>query len=195
MAFKRGFKAEAQHIAEEVRAEMDLSALDPLDPRRLAEFLDIPVWEMTDLREATAAILHFTATDSAAFSAVTVFRGTRRVIVHNDTHDPGRQASNLAHEIAHSLLRHQPTPAIGNSRAREWNGTLEAEAHWLGAVLLIPDGVAMRVVWNDVDLRMAAQVYGVTPALMKFRVDASAARRRVERSKQSRRAPLAVKNR
>jgi IrrE N-terminal-like domain len=47
---------------------------------------------------------HFTQVDQEAFSAVTVFHGTRSVIVHNDAHAPARQKSDVTHELAHGLL-------------------------------------------------------------------------------------------
>jgi Zn-dependent peptidase ImmA (M78 family) len=38
------------------------------------------------------------------FSAVTVFRESRRVIIVNEAHSEVRQASSLTHELAHLLL-------------------------------------------------------------------------------------------
>jgi len=125
MAFRRGFKAEAEQIAQEVRADLGSSLRDRLDPLRLAHELDIPVWPLSRLPTAIPhlddiadAVAYLSLTDRAALSAVTVFSGTARVIVHNDAHAPARQASNLTHELAHALLLHpQPPPSTGADAA------------------------------------------------------------------------------
>src|SRR5581483_1512737 len=88
---------------------------------------------------APGALQHFSEVHSNGFSAVTVFDGPRRAIYHNDTHSPGRQASNLAHELAHGLLLHPPTPALNDYGCREWDQEIEDEATWLGGALLITE--------------------------------------------------------
>jgi IrrE N-terminal-like domain len=109
MAMRRGFKTQANQIAREVRGELGLGPTDPLDPWKLAAFLDIPVIGLTDLAAAVPdAVHHFQQIEPGAFSAATVFAGTQRLIVHNDTHSPARQASNVTHEGAHGLLLHEP---------------------------------------------------------------------------------------
>lgn len=75
MAYRRGFKTEANSIATEVRGELNLTALDALDPWALAVHLGIPVWPLSSLEdEAKAAIHHLRDIDQGAFSAVTVLR-------------------------------------------------------------------------------------------------------------------------
>lgn len=49
--FRRGFKAEAERIACEVRTELDLGPMDPLNPLVLTEHLAIPVVGMSALAE------------------------------------------------------------------------------------------------------------------------------------------------
>ena len=99
MALRRGFKTEANDIAREVRAELGLRSAAPLDPFELATHLEIPVIGMSELSgDARSAVNYFSIVDSSSFSAVTVFRGSLRVVIHNDTHSPGRQASNVCHE-------------------------------------------------------------------------------------------------
>jgi Zn-dependent peptidase ImmA (M78 family) len=55
-------------------------------------------------------VRHFSHVEPEAFSGVTVFSGQRRMIVYNDAHVPGRQHSDVAHELAHALLMHPPAP-------------------------------------------------------------------------------------
>lgn len=183
MAFWRGFKSAAHAISLEVRDELGLSPLDRLDPVALAAHLAIPVIPLSQLRAVgVEAAGYFMDVDEGAFSAVTVFHGSKRVIVYNDAHAPGRQASDVAHELAHALLHHSPAPAFGDGGCRDWNEDLEDEANFLGGALLVTEAAALDVVRRGVSEREAARAYGVTPTLMRWRINVTGARKRVERS-------------
>src|SRR5581483_3803142 len=107
MSFRRGFKSEANAIAAEVRGELGLTPFAPLAPHELAAYLDIPVHPLSSFAAiAPESVRLFSGAEQGTFSAVTVFRGRRREIVHNDSHALGRQHSNIAHELAHGLLLH-----------------------------------------------------------------------------------------
>lgn len=184
MRLRRGFKSEAHAVAREVRAELGLGTADPLDVRALASWLEIPVFGISELAaSAPAAVLHLRSVDTGAFSAVTVFRGTRRTIWHNDGHVPGRQSSNIAHELAHGLLLHPPGPALGQDGAREWDAEAEAEASWLGGALLISDEAAFHIAATGMDRTEAASRYGVSTRLVDFRLNVTAAMLRVARAR------------
>jgi hypothetical protein len=118
MPLQRGFKAQAERTAADVRDELGLKLDDRLDPLDLAKHLGIPVLSLSSLPDIAPgtegiadAVAHLRA-ERGALSAVTVFFGTARAIVNNDANLPARQASNLAHELAHGLLLHPPTPAL-----------------------------------------------------------------------------------
>src|SRR5262249_48767554 len=146
MKLRWGFKTEANTIARELRRELGLGAADPLDPWQLALHLDIPIINLKSLRnEAPKAVAQFTHKDREAFSAVTVVFGYKRVIVVNDAHSRGRQASNIAHELAHSLLWHKPAPAYGADGVHEWNPEQEEEAQWLAGALLVSEEAALNI--------------------------------------------------
>ena len=122
MGYRHGFKSEANAIAREIREELGLAMLDSLDPYVLAEHLEIPVTPLSELQaDAPTAVHHLMGAGKDAFSAVTVFSGRRRSIVHNDAHSAGRQASNVTHELSHGLLLHYPTPALDDRGCRYWN--------------------------------------------------------------------------
>lgn len=181
MALRHGFKSYANDLARLMRRELRLAPHEPLDPWRLAEHLAIPVIKLSDLgvREAR----HFLRIDASAFSAVTVFDGRRRVIVHNDAHDPGRQANDVAHEISHGLLMHEPGPAFGFHGCRNWNSAEEDEANWLGPALLISDEAAIHIVRTGMAFSQAATAYGVSQKLVTMRVNVTGAVVRVARSR------------
>jgi Zn-dependent peptidase ImmA (M78 family) len=153
---KRGFKAEAERIATDTRLELGLKCTDRLDPIDLAKHLEIPVVTMKELElhyGGRSNFRHyFSATDPDSFSAVTIFVSNyRRMIVHNENHHPHRQASNISHEISHTLLEHVPTAIVGSNGQRFWDSEMEQEANWLGAALLVPrEGVKGPLTWHEV---------------------------------------------
>lgn len=112
MDLRRGFKSEAARLANEVRRDLGLGPLDRLDPRRLAQHLEIPIIALSELGSAHEDAGYLLSAEPNAFSAVTVFNGHRRIIVHNDSHSESRQNSNLSHELSHPLLLHEPAPAL-----------------------------------------------------------------------------------
>jgi Zn-dependent peptidase ImmA (M78 family) len=180
MALRRGFKAEANQIAREVREELGLRWTDPLDPWALARHLEIPVIPLSRLASAAPdAVQHFHRVDRGAFSALTVFDGPRRLIVYNDSHSGGRRASDLAHEIAHALLLHRPGPAFDQGGCRRWDGEQEEEANWLAAALLISEEAALHIARTNQPVDEAARQYGVSQPMVAFRLNVTGALRRV----------------
>ena len=181
---RRGFKAETNALAREVRDALSIAHSAPLDMRLLAEYLDIPVVMLSDWKEAapTAAEL-FLNDREALFSGVTVFRGPHRTILINDAHSLGRQASDLAHELAHALLQHSPSPALDENGCRIWDREVEDEADWQGGALLIPEEAALSIVRRRLSLPEAAAEYGVSQRMIQFRLNVTGARRRVRRGR------------
>lgn len=144
----RGTEREAEEIAEGVRAEMGLSNLERLDPRSLLSYLEIPFVPLSQLGhdsrdEGVLAAVNFLRTEAtSSLSAMTVFRGTKRLVVYADHHDAGRTNSDLCHEAGHALLMHEPAPVFGMHGCRAWDRSLEEEAQYLAGALLIPGKAA-----------------------------------------------------
>jgi IrrE N-terminal-like domain len=107
---ERGFKAYATRLALDVRAELGLAALEPLDPCLLANHLGIGIDGVSSFRDEAPRSRVFGGSERAAFSAVTVLDGPRRRIVVNDFHSLSRQTNSIAHELSHGLLMHPPAP-------------------------------------------------------------------------------------
>lgn len=187
MKFERGFKAHANKIALEVRGELGLAPHAPLCPWILAEHLAIPVFPMKKLAEEKPCLVgdvdYLSHAGSRVFSAITVFDGCKRIIVHNDSHAPTRQRSDLAHELGHALLMHPPHPPFCSDGKRMFDKKLESEAGWLGPVLLIPNEAAHWAVAEGFAEVDAAQHYGVSLDLLRFRFGVSGARMRRDRLK------------
>jgi len=174
---ERGFKARANRVAVDVRSDLGLRAYDPLDPLAVCSHFGIEVVPLTKYgKEAT----HFTRIERGAFSAVTVPCGIRRAIVHNDTHAPDRQRSNIMHELAHAFLGHPPCSAFNCDGERQYDSGIEAEAAFLGGALLITNEAAWHIV--RAQLRgVARQMYGVSQRMLDYRLRISGALTRAAR--------------
>lgn len=185
MNFRRGFKTEAEHISSEIRAELGLSATDRLNVLAMADYLSIPVVAMSVLpprNDPNGFLNVFRYSEQETFSAVTIFRGDVRLIVHNDSHHPHRQASNIAHEISHCLLEHKPSPLLSESGCRHWNPEFEGEADWLGGVLLVPRDGALSLLRTGHSSAEIATHYGVSEILCRWRLYQTGVVRQVQRS-------------
>jgi len=184
MGYRRGFKSEANATAREIRAELGLRDLDRLDPWALADHLLVPIVPLSDFGlDAPRALRHFTMVEMDAFSAVTVFEGPRRTIVHNDAHSQGRQASDVTHELGHAVLLHDPTPALDDRGCRLWNQNVEDEAQWLAGALLLTEDAALSIVRKGVAVAVAAQHFGISEQMVTYRLNVTGARKRVARAR------------
>lgn len=182
MAFRRGFKAEANRYSRELREELGILAHEPLCPWGLADHLAIPVIPLSEFTSIEPASVNYLLTDGAEeFSAVSVFQGTQRIIIHNEAHHPNRQSANIAHEISHALLMHPPTPPFKENGERHYDAAVKAfeeEANWLGPALLISEEAAMHIVKNKIPIVRASEIYKASEQLINMRVNVTGARKR-----------------
>lgn len=185
---KRGFKAEAERIATESRLELGLRCIDRLEPIDLAKHLEIPIFTMAELMAqcngGTDFCEYFSQIAPDSFSAVTIFvRNYRRIIVHNETHHPNRQASNISHEISHTLLEHAPTAVANSNGQRFWDSEMEQEATWLGAALLVPREGALELARSGATAAEIAAQYGVSESLCSWRIINTGIPQQLQRTK------------
>lgn len=135
----RGFKKKAEDLALEYREKLDLKPWSPLNAFDLASHLGITVYSATDLLKDTNH-LH-AVTDNCGWSALTMkTKANNTIIIHNPFHSSARQQSNVMHEIAHIICKHE----VSNSYniplpfgMRQYNINQEDEAICLGSALQI----------------------------------------------------------
>lgn len=184
MVLRRGFKTEANKYSREFRAEMGLKPYEPLCPWQLSDLLGIPIIPLSEFRNDCPTETHYlTQVDQECFSAVTVFHGHRRLIVHNDSHHPRRQASNIAHELSHGILQHPPTEPFNEHGCRNFNQVIEEEANWLGPALLISEEAALHIIKTGMSIDEAANVYRATDDVINMRINVTGAKNRIARKK------------
>jgi Zn-dependent peptidase ImmA (M78 family) len=182
--YRYGFKSETEDYAKEFRKELGLAPHHPLCPWKLATLLEIPVEPLSCYRARIPdAVIHFTETESNFFSAVTIFNQYRRLIIHNDSHAPNRQAANIAHELSHSILGHIPKPIFDEYGNRQFNDQDEDEADWFGPVLLVPKDAAFHIVKTEMSVEKASKIYGASREVITMRVNLSGARKVFARAK------------
>lgn len=138
---KRGFKAEAERISERYREEVGVSKFDPLDAFALAKHLEIPVISIEELNELPEEHLN-RLKEPSTFSAIWMpNEDGDKIIIHNTKHSPKRQQSNLMHELAHIIRRHEIPDDIARLclllNLHYYNKEQEEEAKYLGGCLQI----------------------------------------------------------
>src|SRR5438093_1618957 len=102
---RRGFKAEAERLAEKIRNDMQLRPSDPLDALHLARHVGADVRcadELTSLEKLQT----LDELQPGCFSACTFTVGDHHVIVYSPLSSVGRRQSDIAHEVAHLVLQH-----------------------------------------------------------------------------------------
>lgn len=182
MAFRRGFKAHANKHAKELREELGRKPHESLCPWDLARSLEIPVLTLSSFAEsnpeAVATLLNQCQDE---FSAISVFSGRKRLIVHNDAHHHHRQAANIAHELSHAILLHPPTPPFTTDGQRNYSADVaeaEEEANWLGPALLISEEAALHIVKSGIKFAEASAIYGASESLIRMRINVTGAVKR-----------------
>jgi len=175
MTLDRGFKAWAERTATSIRGELDLAANAPLPPARLAEYLDVTLWTCADVPGIPPDIVQqLTLKDPWGWSAVTVAVSGRIIVVYNDKKSPGRQASDITHELAHVILNHDPATVILSESIdlsmRTFDQKQEDEANCLAWALLLPRDALFVARKRRATKERIAEEFGVTEVLVEYRL-------------------------
>lgn len=170
---RRGFKAEAERRSQDARKKLNLTALDPLDPWKFAESLDVLVYYPEDLSLDPEHLHQLLKADPDSWSGMTLDEDSVRLIVLNSVHSKRRQCSTLMHELAHLILDHVPaTVAVSNSGLTllsDYSDDQEEEADWLGAALLLPEAALLHYRSSGFSNSQIADKYCVSNELCAWR--------------------------
>lgn len=176
--FERGFKAWCERYAAEKRAELGLKAHAPLDPYKLAANLGIRVWKPEDIPGMTPELLGLLLKNdgktSTGWSAVTLLESGRCLVILNTSHSPGRQASDLMHELAHRIRNHKTRDVeistAGLMLVHDYDKAQEEEADWLSGCLLLPREALISIKRSRLALPDAAIQFGVSQRMLTYRL-------------------------
>ena len=190
MALRRGFKSEAERIARDVRTELGMRAAQSVAPEALADLLGIEVRAGDELIPRR----RFTELENVqpgAFSACT-FRPSadRVVVVYNPLSAKSRRRSDLAHELAHTLLEHELSRVekLGDVTFLSCDPTQEEEAAWLSGCLLLPRALLLSETRKGSGAKDIAEKYGVSERMAQYRLGVTGVVRQNQAAMKKRRA-------
>ena len=180
---RSGFATEVNGWARELREDMGVRIDGPLCPLALAEQLRIPVFAATALG-LDGDVRRFLLSEEGGreVSAGVFYVGACAFIVANDARGIKRYASDIAHEIAHVLLRHEPTVVLRDGGARMYDEEAEAEAEKLGPGLLVSEEAALRadrlIHGGTHTLYSLSDEWGITRDVIRMRMNLVGAKKR-----------------
>lgn len=168
---RRGFKAEAERLATKVRREMDKRPSDPLDAVELARHVGAEVRSADELT-SRSKLETLEELQPGAFSACTLTVGDRHVVIYSPLASEGRTQSDIAHEVAHLLLKHEikTVQTIGGLSFFTCDADEEQEANWLAGCLLLPRPLLLAAAKRGDDAAEIAQAYRVSERMAAFRL-------------------------
>ena len=168
---RRGFKAEAERLATQVRAEAGMGSLGRLDIDRLAEQVGASIRAADEL-VTRSKLERLEQIQSGAFSAATFDLNGRIVIVTNPLAEEERRRSDVSHEVAHLLLNHQvkEIEQIGKVSFFTCDAEEEQEATWLAGCLLLPRELLLRSLQRGMDANAIAAANTVSTQMTNFRL-------------------------
>ncbi|MHB1008434.1 MAG: ImmA/IrrE family metallo-endopeptidase [Propionibacteriaceae bacterium] len=182
MTLKRGFKAAAEREAAHLRTNLGLGATDPLDLAKAAAHLGIKVISAEEL-VPRAQLEELEQIQAFSFSAATFEIADRKFIVTNPIRSPGRRNSDMAHELAHVLLKHELSEVreVAGVPFRTCRPDEEEEATTFGGTLLLPRSLLLAAAKAQVTPAEIAERYDVTVEMAYYRYNTTGVARQASR--------------
>src|SRR5579863_7422351 len=185
---ERGFKTWTERTAASIRRELGLGAHQPLDVWSLASFLEVQLKTPKEVAGMPTSVLdQLLVHDPQGWSAVSLTLGEKAIVIYNPQHSKARQASDIAHELSHFVLSHEPAKLVvspdGQIVMRSYNSKQEEEANWLAWSLLAPREALLHAARQRMPLSEIARSFGVSEALVEYRLSITGVRALLERSR------------
>ncbi len=188
MGLPHGFKARAERLAEELRARVDADPARPLDLTAVAARRGVRVVSAADL-VALERLQEIERIQAFSFSACTFDIDGHQIIVFNPIRSAARQASDVAHELAHIVLEHDLAEIqyLDGVPFRTCQPGQELEATEFGGTLLLPRKVLLREARGGATVGQVAKKFGVTTQMAQMRWNRTGVERQVanERARRS----------
>ena len=174
MTLPRGFKAMAERESARLRSEMGLRPDAPLDVREFAGHLQVKVVCAGELIDR-ARLEELERIQAFSFSAATFKISDRDYIVTSPLRSDERRNSDIAHELAHLVLKHELSEVreVDGVPFRTCRPDEEEQATAFGGTIMLPrplllaaasrgQGPAEIAAANEVTLEMARFRYNTT---------------------------------
>ena len=174
MDYKFRFKAERISLLK--RQQLGIGSNEKLCAFRLAELLGVTVVTPSALNMTSKDLHILLVKDKSAFSALVIpSKDGNFLIVHNSSHSPSRQQSNICHELAHIICEHKFSPfGVLNDfplPMRTYDRKHENEAEYLGGCLQIPRKALVWSLDNKMNIEQIASYYGASQAMVRYRIN------------------------
>lgn len=182
MTLPRGFKANAEREATHLRRQLGLRSADPLSIDVLARHLDVTIVS-ADKLVRRGQLEDIERIQAFAFSAATFEIRGRHIVVTNPLRTPGRLASDVAHELAHLLLKHELSEVrdIDGALFRTCKPDEEEEATTFGGTVLLPRPLLMQAAMRGEGPEEIADACGVTIDMARFRFNTTGVAKQAQR--------------
>lgn len=171
----------AQGLREFAGLRSDHQPLDPFKLASYARLLVVSFDQVTGLSPEARDHLLGDGKDlwSGGAASKRLPDGSKLIIL-NPQHSPARHKATLMEEISHVFLGHQPSrlqiekkTRDGRTIARDYNAEIEEEAYSTGAAALVPYTALERMVRSGRTVPEIARHYGVSRALVEYRIKVS----------------------
>jgi len=172
MTLPRGFKANAERVAVQVRGELCVDLEAPLDIYAVAPIVGAIIVKGEDLI-GRDPFEELESHQVGVFSAATFDIDDRHIIVTNPLASEARRRSDVAHEIGHLFLKHELTEIreVGGVPFRTCRPDEEEQATTFGGTLLLPRptllGAVRRGITSPEEL---ANIHNVSQQMARFRL-------------------------
>jgi hypothetical protein len=177
----RHHELQARGLREFAGLRRDDQRLDPFKLAYYAKLLVIPYDQIEGLSNET--MLHLLGEGKDMWSGGAASKKLpdgRKLIILNPTHGKNRHNATLMEEVCHVFLGHKAsrlaiknTNKQGKAIARDYNHEIEEEAYGTGAAALVPYSALKIFVEQGKTSREIARHFGVSRALVEFRIKIS----------------------
>jgi hypothetical protein len=192
---RRGFKAEAERHAAHLRAAVGATESETIRLPALARHLKVAVLSAERVLGGLDLLTALHHEQPGVWSAAMLPVHGRTVVVYNPITfegailDPtraqrdGRTRSNVAHEFAHLILRHElrQIQRIGEHTFFACNHEQEEEANWLAGALLLPRALLVAAARRGETDEQIGKANFVTTKMATFRLNTTGARMQAAR--------------
>ena len=148
--------------------------------------MGVRLWSPQDVPGLALETCHYLVSDEGdEWSALTMRVGSLDVVIFNSHHSEARHASDVMHELAHLLRKHEPakiylyeSTGIG---MRTFDPLQEAEADWLSGCLLLPRPALLASINKRMSKEEACNHFGVSSDMYTYRLNITGVTRQFAR--------------
>jgi Zn-dependent peptidase ImmA (M78 family) len=172
---KRGFKTWCERTSLNYKKELEIGKHDPMKAVALAEHLHIKLLIPQNIPGLSDVDLRILLNEeSNAWSAVTLCKGKKHIVIYNPSRSDGRQSNDIMHELSHIIIGHKAQMMHSFETGiflRHYDKSQEEEADWLAGTLLLNRDALIHIAFSSMEPFIAAKKYGVSEKLLSMRLN------------------------